>query len=531
VLLMTDNIKVDQFYSGLALSAILAPAAILTRKMSNYIGLLHPFAIAARNPVKSADLDRMMDPGLLAIKATLPYSWWHALVQIVLMLAGALLVPIGTLLVTTGDYAPQTAQNGVVGLPTARDGIMIMSISMAQPNYSSNSDPSLLNYGTVGDFFMTMVSEKFKSIVIDTFALLSEAAPYLGPVPTTNITYEDGVIYNGVVAYQWESGCEPTEDIQYTVEEESAAWIVNFTFPDGSMTSTDAWETRTYIWSDSQHFGSAGIPIGGSTYFAATDAISETVSIPQDTSGLVFVNGTWISLVKCTPSIQWSVSSCLWNGTAMTSCYATPDKNTTALDMDGLDLLSGYMSAVVWAIQLGDEFVFRNQMIDAILVDYPGRAGHQHKAPALSDYDNLYGAVAESIATITTIGYYGTATVPTIGQPSKPVYIVRIYILAILVAVFVTVTLVCVLDLVYHVMNHIPLRPATFLTIANAVRGPWWDRELFGGCAMDVDALRKKHRTRVMFGVDIHASQHVGLATSVSEIDNKAKYYGVQEVR
>lgn len=65
-----------------------------------------------------------------------------------------------------------------------------------------------------------------------------------------------------------------------------------------------------------------------------------------------------------------------------------------------------------------------------------------------------------------TIGYYGMVTVPTIGQTSKPVYIVRIYNLAILVTVFVTVMLVCILDLVYHVMNHVPLRWATFLAIA-----------------------------------------------------------------
>lgn len=48
---------------------------------------------------------------------------------------------------------------------------------------------------------------------------------------------------------------------------------------------------------------------------------------------------------------------------------------------------------------------------------------------------------------------------------------------------------------------------------------------------MDVDALRKKIKTRVMFGVEIHANQHVGLATNVSEIDNKTMYYGVQEDR
>src|SRR6516165_10150856 len=42
-LLYTGNTTVDQFYSGLVLSAVLAPAGIITRRLANEFGLLHPF--------------------------------------------------------------------------------------------------------------------------------------------------------------------------------------------------------------------------------------------------------------------------------------------------------------------------------------------------------------------------------------------------------------------------------------------------------------------------------------------------------
>jgi hypothetical protein len=50
--LKTGTLHVDQFYSGLALSALLTPAAIVIRTMSHELGLIHPFSIAYRKPVK-----------------------------------------------------------------------------------------------------------------------------------------------------------------------------------------------------------------------------------------------------------------------------------------------------------------------------------------------------------------------------------------------------------------------------------------------------------------------------------------------
>jgi hypothetical protein len=65
-ILGTGQLKVDQFYSGLALSLLLAPVAIMIRRIANQLALIHPFAIASRQPVTMADLDKLMDPGVVA---------------------------------------------------------------------------------------------------------------------------------------------------------------------------------------------------------------------------------------------------------------------------------------------------------------------------------------------------------------------------------------------------------------------------------------------------------------------------------
>ena len=50
--LRTGTLKVDQFYSGLALSGLLTPAAVVIRSMARDIGLLHPFALAYKKGVR-----------------------------------------------------------------------------------------------------------------------------------------------------------------------------------------------------------------------------------------------------------------------------------------------------------------------------------------------------------------------------------------------------------------------------------------------------------------------------------------------
>ena len=90
-------------------------------------------------------------------------------------------------------------------------------------------------------------------------------------------------------------------------------------------------------------------------------------------------------------------------------------------------------------------------------------------------------------------------------------------------AVFMSITLffliltpaLAILDISRKILGHQPLRRATFLTAANAVRGPWWDSLLWGSCAFsatDLQASRGIADMYVMFGADEHQPEHVGLA-------------------
>jgi hypothetical protein len=68
-------------------------------------------------------------------------------------------------------------------------------------------------------------------------------------------------------------------------------------------------------------------------------------------------------------------------------------------------------------------------------------------APGLKDYNNFFGAVAQSLITLATSGYYGTAMVPTVGQPETAVYIMRLYILAIVFLLLLSVAALSITDL------------------------------------------------------------------------------------
>jgi hypothetical protein len=159
------------------------------------------------------------------------------------------------------------------------------------------------------------------------------------------------------------------------------------------------------------------------------------------------------------------------------------------------------------------------------------------RAPTLADFEKLYGLFAQTIATLTTAGYYGVAEVPTLGAGFKEVYIARVYILAILLLFLVFTPVLIILDIGLKLYRRDPLRRITFLTIANAVRGPWWDNLLWGGCLMPPTELRRWFSSsattnvavEVMFGADERFPQHVGLAPRVESIKSHHIYSGIRK--
>jgi len=531
--LRTGSLKVDQFYSGLALSAIFAPAGIMIRRLSNDLSLLHPFAVSFRKKVTISDMDRMTDPGILAVVTLGRYSIGSSVVQAILMLAGAFMVPIGTLLITTDEYSAPVRGTGVVGLPTEFGGAMVMSIEIG-----TNTCPTKPCYPTFGqlDFFLTGAIDLFQASLVKQSGVFQTVPSPLGPGATANLTYEEGVTYDGIMTINWDSGCHYTDDISFNQHAGSSEWIFDYVWPNGTkLSNIDVWDGVTYIWSDSDIWVQDGtVPIGGSTYFILAGFSNQTLNFDQMETGIHIIegpNGAWTSLVKCTPSLNWQVSQCTWKNDQMTDCEPAPGHNTAVLDDPGLDVLHLYMTAVPWTIYMRDDYVFGRQTLQVGLM-YAINADNQSEivAPSLEDFNNLYGLVAQGISSYSTTGYYGTCVVPTIGSSPRPVYIIRMYILVIVVAILVGVPLLTGFNLFAKVMRHLPLRRATFLTIANAVRGPWWDTTLYGGCALTPSELRERHKNeKVAFGADVNHPQHVGLAPEVHRVEDETMYLGIRE--
>jgi hypothetical protein len=519
--LSTGGRKVKQFYSGLALSVLLTPAAIMIRRIAYDLALLHPFAVASTTPVEVADLDNLMDPGFYAVLRLFKYSTITAAIQAFLLAAGSLLVPIGTLLVFTGTYSAPLSRLAVVGLPTSLGNGMSLSIEMVR--WTGNDGPMIYN----DDFFLNTATNMFVGNIIRQTGVLSDISPRLGPTVTANLTYEEGVRYHGIVTYLWSSGCKRADDIMYVESTEQNAWMFNITFPNGAYENNiDAWLSQISV----TNFTSTNNVT--TTYYAIVGTTEETVNLDKaqgSDSTIEVINGSWISRVACTPTFDWEVSSCLWTNASMTDCYATPGANTTALDNIGLGALKYYLSDIPLYIYQGGSYTYGLETLQTALMFNPqGTSNHQYRAPVLADYNNMYGLIAQSIVSVTTSGYYGAAEVPSTGSAPKPVYLVRTYVLAVVVAILVLSPLLTTAILLRNLTHRIPLRMATFLTIANAVRGPRWDAALLVGCLMSPRELRYRHRGfRVRYGVDEQAPNHVGFAQEVSTVQSEALYYGV----
>ena len=291
------------------------------------------------------------------------------------------------------------------------------------------------------------------------------------------------------------------------------------------------------LWTDPEFLaGNGTLPIGPDTYYVAAHGTDDSTHMPSNTTGLDFAGPWWISRVKCTPTLDWQISSCTWRNGSATECSDLPNGNTTALDSCGLDALTYYMRGVPHYLDYEStqedtgSILLGLRALTAILMYDPtsSDSGGVFKVPSLSDFDSLYGIIAESMAIISTNGFYGVAEVSTIDLAPRPVYIIRTYILGVFMTLVILVLVVTLWELLSNIKEHLPLRRATFLTIANAVRGRWWDDTLRGGCVLPPSELLEKHqKQRVMFGVDIEHPEHVGLAPEVSTIQVDQHYYGL----
>lgn len=523
--LPTKNLKVDQFYCSLALSFLLTPVAIIIRKIAVDLAMLHPFAIASKQPVKVSDLDRLMDPGLSSALQLFKYSTFAATVQIFLLVVGSALVPVGTLLVYTGTYSAPLLGTAAVGMPTSLHNMMVLSIDMGA--YSGAAQNSLIDSNNL---FSDLGIDMFKGNVIRQTGVVSPTSQRLGPVATTNLTYEEDVRYDGIVTYEWDPGCEYTDSITFTEVTGDYEWLFNVTFPNGEQSlGQDAWESKILVANTSSSES------GTTSYYAVLGTVEETVNMSEALaeSAIQVVNGSWISRIVCQPTLSWEVSSCLWKNSSITDCYAAPGSNTSVLDVDGLDSLQLYLSAIPLLVYNLNPYTYGLETLQtALMFDPQGTNDHQYRAPLLSDFNNMYGLVAQSIAAVTTAGYYGTSEVPTTGSPSRPVYLVRTYVLAIIVGMLILTPVLTISGLLLNLRNHMPLRRATFLTVANAVRGPRWDATFFGGCVMPHETLKKTFKgLSVMFGVDTEMGNHVGFAQLVGPVQRDMLYVGVTETK
>jgi hypothetical protein len=202
--LRTGSARVDQFYSGLVLSAVLAPVGLVLRKLGIEISLLHPFAVASSKPISVPDLDRISDPGPLALRSLSRYSWWLATVQSVLMTVGWLLVPVGTLAVATDTFVPPTSNYTLVPM-ALRDG-GVSTLHGAMNSHKGSAGPFVPALDNT-DGFLAQATAVFRGNLVLLDYLVPEVPQEIGTMPQPGITYQPNVTYEDILTYTWTLNC------------------------------------------------------------------------------------------------------------------------------------------------------------------------------------------------------------------------------------------------------------------------------------------------------------------------------------
>ncbi|KAF6827101.1 hypothetical protein CPLU01_09267 [Colletotrichum plurivorum] len=518
-----DSVPVNQLYSGVALSALLAPAGMLVQWIMHEFRHLRLFALTAQRPVALADLDKIGDDSSAwTLRILGKYSWWYAVMQGALIAIRTTIVPVGTLLLTTGVHRENVEGFGVVGLPILPDtnsNVRRLATAMGW-NEEGTFSPTF----NAEDDFLSQTEYTFVGNIVGQSALVDVSKGRIGPTSTHNITYNTNTTYYGLIFFTWDGKCEPALEIPYITWMNGSRLTYNVTMPDSTNLSLpinlrEAGGTQTLQMWNSVPLSSRinDMPTSGTTYLISAAPGTRDIN-KNGTSSPSLVQtaeGHWISRTKCNPEFSWEVGSCLFNGTVMTECKPGPGTNTTALDVEALDRLVDYVAAIPW-------FLWKNQ-ISAIDKTFD----YLYAIPVSEDWGHFFGNLADALAAIATAGYFGTATVPVVTEVPEDVYIVRTAVLWVILAMFTIVPLMSCIDIWRSKSRGLPFRSATFLAIANAVRGPWWDRELYGSCAADEVSMQKRSASSVMFGVDANNPYHVGLLPAVLPIQRGQPYFGV----
>ena len=497
--LRTGDMKVNQLYSGFLLSALLLPVAILLRQLYHDFGLLHPFAIASKESVSLRDLDRMLDLGPTSVWSVGKYSKWKAVVQVLLMSAGALLVPVGTLSVTTGTFTPAERFSALAGMPVLDPTGLGPSKRLLRKQMGHTGDGPFIPKFDDSDYFLKAASDAWKGILLTGKSWMSGVPGTLGPVATRDMPFVVGARYEGLVTFNWNLSCVQAKDeVSYRFEEQDGRPLVFFRLPDGTGYNDTYPMLFPFHWSNATEKTATGIPIGG-TLFIVT-ALPASLIAEKSYKDIIDVEGDrLIFRMKCTHSFDWQLSSCLYNGTSWQNCRDSPNSNATALDTVGLDALTQYMTGVVWSLMLKGDYVLALSVYSI------------SSLPPLPELTGIVGTLAQTLAALATAGAYGYASVSATGGPPRYVYIARVPVVIAVLSVLLAANAFLIGDIIYNIRRRLPFRKMSFITISSAVSGPSPEHEYYCDCVVPEDEGKDPGYNKVMYGILDQPAGHVGL--------------------
>lgn len=192
-------------------------------------------------------------------------------------------------------------------------------------------------------------------------------------MPTSNLTFTVGTWYEGVLTYQWNSGCEAALEINYTYSDDTDSVEFDVWSPNGTTFSLSL-DTRIpiveyilwmgdIVYTAEYELGHQIITNPNTTTYYTVVGLSKKLELNSG-NGLYVGPDIWVSCVKCKAKMTYQISRCRWNGTRMTGCQALPHADTQTLETGWLDRLSDYLNIMPVAMAIQGIYLYNGDIIE-----------------------------------------------------------------------------------------------------------------------------------------------------------------------
>lgn len=529
----TNIIPINTNLSSSSIASIIAVIftiyGIGTRYLAGELSKLLLFSITSKNSVNIVDFNDIVDGGLLGILRLMKYTYSQSASILIIMLAGASIVPIGTLSIrkTIVENMYQTiASTAIPGFFTGTS--LPILYQQMKPEIPFTNAIDITSAGILLGNAQEAVMGNFL-----TQGVVQSLSTTVSVHETGYISYIINATYPEVLVFQINPNCMPDNNTTYNFNTK----VINFPSYSSTLEVGSGFNSTAHMNSIISTSGIVSVPVSSPIHMAWIGrAYNSSIQNVTNNGEILYSNTvastgytSWLTKVVCNTTIDWAIQSCTWNGTAMVSCTKNPYANISKIDTVSLSLLSSYIRTVPYYLYFSDgvpsdeavinRFSSLSAVYNGILSLWASEfiIGNNGFSPMTLDKANrLMLGTATAVLDLVLSGVYGTEDYIVNVTFSSNSIIIRPWAAIYIIIILILVLIIIIINLIKYQFLYNVARKSSMLEIAAATRGQWWDEYLYEmSKSSDPSKLAKsKGAIKVKYGIVPDSNGYIGFSES-----------------